>query len=83
VHRRDIVDGRKEYEDALDRIRSLQQALALAVLQTGEWSRDSLRLSQQIDHYVVLVQRHWARHPEDAPSSLSCSDEVQGANTSW
>lgn len=83
MHRHDTLDTRSEYEEALNRIRNLQQALALAVFQSGEWSRDSLRLSQQIDHYVVLVQRYWDGHPENTPSRVCVSDGTRRANAAW
>ena len=48
-----------EYAAALGRIRRLQQALLHAVMEHEGSSAQALALSEEIDSYVVMVQRYW------------------------
>lgn len=65
-----------EYESTLARIRSLQQALCHATLAPEGWSARALALSEEIDGYVVMVQRYW--------DGLSDSDVAAcSAKASW
>jgi hypothetical protein len=65
-----------EYELTLARIRRLQQELCHATLEPGGWSARALALSQEIDGYVVMVQRYWDGLSDD--DAVPCS-----AKASW
>ena len=69
------ITNAAEYESTLARIRSLQQALCHATLAPEGWSARALALSQEIDGYVVMVQRYWdgLSDIEDAPCSAKAS----------
>ena len=68
-----------ECESTLARIRSLQQELCHATLEPEGWSARALALSEEIDGYVVMVQRYWdGVADDDDDEAASCS-----AKASW
>lgn len=69
-----------EYEATLARIRALQQALFQAGSGSSGWSPKALALSEEIDRYVVLVQRYWDAFE---PSGLESEIEMRPAKAAW
>lgn len=59
-----------EYEAAMARIRALQRALFQAGSDSSGWSPKALALSEEIDRYVVLVQRYWDAFDATADAAL-------------
>jgi hypothetical protein len=53
------IASHDEYLEAVEKIRGLQQDLWVQAAQKGTLDPDVLRLSQEIDQYIVNVQRYW------------------------
>lgn len=55
----------QEYDDALKRIRRLQERLKAVAVKAGTLSPEVLALSQKIDEYVVAIHHYWQKNKTD------------------
>jgi hypothetical protein len=54
-----VIRTREEYECTLAHIRQMQERLRQLALKGGNLAPDVLSLSQEIDDYIVSIQRYW------------------------
>ena len=50
-----------EYRSSIDRIKVLKHRMWMLASQKGNLHPDVIRISQEIDEYIVLVQRYWQK----------------------
>ncbi len=50
-----------EYRSSMDRIKDLKHRMWMLASQKGNLHPDVIRISQEIDEYIVLVQRYWQK----------------------
>ena len=48
-----------EYRRAIDEVRTLQTVMARLATQKGNVHPEVVALSQQLDEYIVSIQRYW------------------------
>jgi hypothetical protein len=54
-----------EYHLRIDQIRGLKNRLWVLASQRGNLDPEVIRISQEIDEYIVLVQRFWQSYHRD------------------
>lgn len=48
-----------DYRHAIDEVRTLQSVMARLATQKGNVHPEVVALSQQLDEYIVSIQRYW------------------------
>lgn len=51
-----------EYRRAMDQIKRLKHRMWVLATQLGNLDPEVIQISQEIDEYIVCVQRYWQRH---------------------
>lgn len=51
-----------EYRSSIDQIKVLKHRMWMLASQKGNLHPDVIRISQEIDEYIVLVQRYWQKN---------------------
>ncbi len=51
--------SRADYRLAIEEIRTLQRIMGVLATQKGNVHPEVVALSQQLDEYIVLIQRYW------------------------
>lgn len=54
-----------EYRRSMDQIRNLKHRMWMLASQRGNLDPEVLKVSQEIDQYIVLVQHYWKKHHVD------------------
>lgn len=59
------IETTAEYRQRIDQIRRLKNRLWILASQRGNLDPEVIRISQEIDEYIVLVQRFWQSQYRD------------------
>ena len=54
-----------EYRNTINRIKDLKHRMWMLASQKGNLHPDVIRVSQEIDEYIVSVQRYWQQHKQE------------------
>ncbi|PSR23376.1 MAG: hypothetical protein C7B45_03420 [Sulfobacillus acidophilus] len=54
-----------EYRQRIDQIKRLKNRLWILASQRGNLDPDVIQISQEIDEYIVLVQKFWQSYRRD------------------
>ncbi len=54
-----------EYRRSIDKIKSLKHRMWMLAAQKGNLDPEVIRVSQEIDEYIVSVQLYWKHHQAD------------------